>query len=95
MEAAMAKRTNIEFEVDGGVILRGWLFVPSVETGPYPAITMAHGYAGVREHGIEPFAQSFAENGFVVLLHDHRSFGASDVRQDGCQTIPARLRSTV
>jgi len=80
----MVERTNIKFEVDGGVILRGWLFVPSGGTGPYPAITMAHGYAGVKEHGIEPFAQSFAENGFVVLVHDHRNFGASDggPRQD-------------
>jgi hypothetical protein len=45
---------------------------------------MAHGYAGVKEHGIEPFAKVFAENGFVVLLHDHRNFGASDgePRQD-------------
>ena len=45
---------------------------------------MAHGYAGVKEHGIERFAQVFAENGFVVLLHDHRNFGASDgqPRQD-------------
>jgi fermentation-respiration switch protein FrsA (DUF1100 family) len=39
---------------------------------------MAHGYAGVKEHGIERFAQAFAEAGFVVLLHDHRGFGASD-----------------
>jgi fermentation-respiration switch protein FrsA (DUF1100 family) len=45
---------------------------------------MAHGYAGVRDHGLEPFARAFAEGGFVVLLHDHRTFGASDglPRQD-------------
>ena len=45
---------------------------------------MAHGYAGVKEHGIEPFARAFAEAGFVVLLHDHRGFGASEgePRQD-------------
>jgi fermentation-respiration switch protein FrsA (DUF1100 family) len=35
-------------------------------------------------HGIERFAQLFAEHGFVVLLHDHRGFGASEgtPRQD-------------
>src|SRR5271166_1216214 len=84
METTMVERTTNTFEVDGGVILRGWLFVPSGGTGPYPAITMARGYAGVKEHWIEPFAQSFAENGFVVLVHDHRNFGASDggPRQD-------------
>jgi fermentation-respiration switch protein FrsA (DUF1100 family) len=65
------------------VKLRGWLLSPE-GSGPHPAITMAHGYAGVREQGIEPFARAFAEAGFVVLLHDHRSFGASDgePRQD-------------
>jgi fermentation-respiration switch protein FrsA (DUF1100 family) len=79
----MVKRTDVEFEVDGGIKLRGWLFVPPGE-GRRPAITMAHGYAGVKEHGIEPFAKAFAEAGFVVLLHDHRGFGASDgaPRQD-------------
>jgi len=73
----MIQRTDVEFEVDGGVKLRGWLFVPP-GTGRRPAITMAHGYAGVKEHGIEPFAKAFAEAGFVVLLHDHRGFGASE-----------------
>lgn len=79
----MVKRTDVEFEVDGGIKLRGWLFVPPGE-GRRPAITMAHGYAGVKEHGIEPFAKAFAEAGFVVLLHDHRGFGASEgaPRQD-------------
>src|ERR1700721_1710869 len=74
---AMAERRNIEFGVEGGVTLRGWLFVPGAK-GPAPAITMAHGYAGVREHGLERFARVFAEAGFVVLVHDHRGFGASD-----------------
>ena len=32
---------------------------------------MAHGYAGVKEHGLERFARAFAEAGFVVLVHDH------------------------
>jgi dienelactone hydrolase len=45
---------------------------------------MAHGYAGVRQHGIARFADAFAAAGFVVLLHDHRSFGVSggEPRQD-------------
>ena len=70
-------RDDVEFDADGGVKLRGWLLSPD-GPGPHPAITMAHGYAGVREHGLEPFARAFAEAGFVVLLHDHRNFGASD-----------------
>ena len=78
----MAERRNIEFGVEGGVTLRGWLFVPAAK-GPAPAITMAHGYAGVKEHGLEPFARAFAEAGFVVLIHDHRNFGASDGAERG------------
>ena len=39
---------------------------------------MAHGFAGVKEHGLERFARVFAAAGFVVLVHDHRGFGASD-----------------
>lgn len=80
----MTDRKDIEFPADGGVTLRGWLYVPAGEAGPRPTITMAHGYAGTRQHGLEPFAKTFAEAGFVVLLHDHRGFGASDgaIRQD-------------
>lgn len=79
----MTERQDVEFEAEGGVTLRGWLFVPD-GPGPHPAITMAHGYAGVKEHGLEPFARAFADAGFVVLLHDHRNFGASggEPRQD-------------
>jgi uncharacterized protein len=71
------QRVDVEFAVEGGVTLRGWLFVPD-GPGPHPAITMAHGFAGVKEHGLERFATAFAKAGFVVLVHDHRGFGASD-----------------
>jgi cephalosporin-C deacetylase-like acetyl esterase len=79
----MAQRNDVEFTAEGGVTLRGWLFTPD-GPGPHPAITMAHGYAGVKENGLEPFARAFAEDGFAVLVHDHRTFGASDgtPRQD-------------
>src|SRR5258707_7556293 len=80
----MVERRDVEFEVDGGDRLRGWLFVPATENGAKPAISMAHGYAGVKEHGLERFGRYFAEEGFVVLVHDHRNFGMSDgaVRHD-------------
>lgn len=71
------KRQDVEFSAAGGVTLRGWLFVPD-GAGPHPAITMAHGFAGVKEHGLARFAELFADAGFVVLVHDHRGFGASD-----------------
>jgi pimeloyl-ACP methyl ester carboxylesterase len=74
--AKMVQRHDVEFAGVDDVILRGWLFVPD-GPGPHPAITMAHGFAGVKEHGLERFAQVFAAAGFVVLVHDHRGFGAS------------------
>jgi len=73
----MVQKQNVEFAAEDNVILRGWLFVPD-GPGPHPAITMAHGFAGVKEHGLERFAQVFAAAGFAVLVHDHRGFGASD-----------------
>ena len=71
------ERQDVEFTVEDNVALRGWLLVPD-GPGPHPAITMAHGFAGVKEHGLERFALAFADAGFVVLVHDHRGFGASD-----------------
>jgi dienelactone hydrolase len=73
----VVKREDVEFALEGDVTLRGWLFVPE-GPGPHPGITMAHGFAGVRERGLERFARVFANAGFVVLVHDHRGFGASD-----------------
>jgi len=71
------QRQDVQFAAEGGVMLRGWLFTPD-GPGPHPGITMAHGFAGVKEPGLERFARHFAEAGFVVLLHDHRGFGARE-----------------
>jgi fermentation-respiration switch protein FrsA (DUF1100 family) len=81
----MTDRVDIEFPGEDGVTLRGWLYRPDgAEVRPRPAVTMAHGFAAVKEHGLDRFAQAFAEAGFVVLAHDHRGFGASEgsPRQD-------------
>lgn len=74
----MTTRKEVEFDVGGGVKLRGWLFIPATSANACPAITMAHGFAGVKEHRLEAYATAFADSGFVVLVHDHRGFGASD-----------------
>src|ERR1700719_4336545 len=74
----MVERRDVEFEVEGGDRIRGWLFVQENGAAWHPAISMAHGYAGVKELGLERFARAFSEAGFVVLVHDHRNFGASD-----------------
>jgi len=80
----MTTREEVRFAVEGGVELGAWLYLPEKGSRRGPAITMAHGYAGTREHGIGRFAEAFTAVGFVVLLHDHRGFGVSggEPRQD-------------
>ncbi len=70
------RRQDVTFPGEDGFDLSGWLYSPN-GVGPHPAITMAHGFAAVRKHGLERFALAFAEAGFAVLVHDHRGFGAS------------------
>jgi uncharacterized protein len=60
----MTDRLDAEFAVEGAARLRGWLYLQD-GPGPHPAITMAHGYAAVKEIAIERFAQAFAEDGFM------------------------------
>ena len=80
----MTIRSDVRFAVDDGIELGAWLYLPKRDGQRCPAITMAHGYAGVKEHGIARSAEAFADAGFVVFLHDHRSFGSSggEPRQD-------------
>jgi cephalosporin-C deacetylase-like acetyl esterase len=68
-------RSEVTFTADGNVELGAWLYLPKSEASRNPAITMAHGFADVKEHGLAKFAEAFADAGFVVLLHDHRTFG--------------------
>jgi len=78
----LAKHT-VTFPTEGAIELSACLFIPEGLTAPAPAITMAHGYGGTKDHGLERMARAFAEAGFVVL-HDHRGFGNSggEPRQD-------------
>lgn len=72
----MYSKLDVKIPAEGKVELGAWLFLPEAG-GVHPAITMAHGFAGTKEHGIEPMANAFVEAGFVVLVHDHRNFGSS------------------
>lgn len=42
-----------------------------------PAVVMAHGLAGTKDSGLEPFAEAFSAAGLDVVLFDYRGFGAS------------------
>jgi len=72
----MISAVDVRIPADGGIELGARLFLPQ-SAAARPAITMAHGFAGTREHGLERFAGAFAAAGFVVLIHDHRNFGTS------------------
>ncbi|WP_116202540.1 alpha/beta hydrolase [Amycolatopsis circi] len=75
-EDAAIDSVEVEIPAEGGIALRGLLYRPR-GSGPHPAITLAHGYGGVKEHGLLRYAEAFADAGFVALLHDHRGLGAS------------------
>lgn len=80
----MFTKHHVSFPAEGGIDLSAWLYLPDERAGKLRGITMAHGYAGTKYHGIEPTAEKFAKAGFAVLLHDHRGFGDSggQPRQD-------------
>ncbi|MDN8617431.1 alpha/beta hydrolase [Variovorax ginsengisoli] len=70
--------------VEDGFRLHAWVFRPEGVDGPVPAITMAHGFSGLKYRGLQRYAERFARAGFAVIVHDHRNFGLSggDVRGD-------------
>jgi fermentation-respiration switch protein FrsA (DUF1100 family) len=72
-------RQDIEFDV-GGVVLRGWLYVPDAGTAPHPTVVMAHGFSAVKEMYLDRFAEAFADAGLASLVFDFRNLGASDGR---------------
>lgn len=80
----MYTKHDVSFLAEGGIELSAWLYLPEGMNAKCPAVTMAHGYGVTKHHGLEPTAEKFAKAGFVVLLHDHRGFGASggEPRQD-------------
>lgn len=76
-------RRDIEFSSDG-VTLHGWLYLPEMGTAPFAAIVMAHGFALVKEQGLDQYAEAFSAAGLAVVVFDNRNLGASEgePRQD-------------
>jgi len=68
-------REDVRFEAEG-VTLAGWLYRPTGAAAA-PAVVMAHGFSGVKEQGLDRYAEAFAAAGLCVLVFDHRNFGAS------------------
>ncbi|MBZ5738267.1 alpha/beta hydrolase [Nocardioides mangrovi] len=74
------KYDEIEF-VSGGATCHAWHFTGQGaaydgETGR-PVVVMAHGLAGTKDSGLQPFAEGLAAAGLDVLAFDYRGFGAS------------------
>jgi hypothetical protein len=64
----MVTQANVEFEAEGGVKLCSCLFTPAGASRGRPAITIAHGYAGIKEMRLDALARAFADVGFVVWV---------------------------
>ncbi|RLT96850.1 alpha/beta hydrolase [Ketobacter sp.] len=57
-----------------------WLYLPSAQSAhakPGPAIVLGHGLGAIKEMGLQPYAEAFADAGYVVLVFDYRHFGES------------------
>jgi alpha-beta hydrolase superfamily lysophospholipase len=63
-----------------GFKISGHLYTPESNTGnkKYPAIILCHGFAGIKEALLPPFAEGFLKSGFVTLVFDYRGFGGSE-----------------
>jgi fermentation-respiration switch protein FrsA (DUF1100 family) len=80
----MMQFDEVSFAVTDGTILRGRHYRAQGGADLAPVIVMAHGFGGVIELSLAPFAEAFAAAGLNVLVYDHRNFGVSDglIRQE-------------
>lgn len=71
-------RKEIAFFSEGCKLI-GDLFLP--EAAPpddgLPAVVLCHGFSGIREILLPPYAEAFARAGFAALIFDYRGFGDS------------------
>jgi pimeloyl-ACP methyl ester carboxylesterase len=72
--------TSVAFK-SGDVTCDAWHFQGSGDSfggaAGRPVVVMAHGIAGTKDSGLEPFADRLSNAGVDVLAFDYRGFGAS------------------
>lgn len=77
----MSVHTTVRFD-SAGTACDAWHFEGRGDALASPAgrpvVVMAHGLAGTKDSGLEPFALRLAEAGLDVLAFDYRGFGASE-----------------
>jgi len=63
-----------------GCRIEGDLFMPDTcrQDDLLPAIILCHGFSGIREILLPPYAEAFAHRGFAALIFDYRGFGDSE-----------------
>lgn len=54
-----------------------WLPAARADGQRPPVILMAHGFGGLKDWGLKPFAERFVKAGFAVVRFDYRGFGKS------------------
>lgn len=73
-------RTTLTFD-SAGTSCEAWHYAAEHDglatSSGRPVMVMAHGLAGTKDSGLEPFALAFAAAGLDVVAFDYRGFGAS------------------
>ena len=85
-------RRDVEFKTGDGVTLRGWFYTSSSSSGKLPCIVLCHGWASLKEFGLDEVCERFITNlSTTALVYDHRSWGSSDAApgQPRQEIIPA------
>ncbi|MCX5900896.1 MAG: alpha/beta fold hydrolase [Proteobacteria bacterium] len=69
---------EVSFYSEGSLLI-GNLYLPDAQTdvAMLPAVVLCHGFSGIREILLPPYAELFAQNGFAALVFDYRGFGDS------------------
>ena len=80
-------RTTVRIPTASGDDLEAWVYQPDGH-GPHPAVVMAHGFAGVKAGGLEPFAERFCREGFTAVAFDYRHWGGSSGEPREVTSIP-------
>jgi dienelactone hydrolase len=70
------KRIDTDF-YSVGLRCSAWLYLPDGIEKP-PVVVMAHGFAGQKDFGLQPYAEYFAGRGMACFVFDYRNFGGSE-----------------
>jgi len=72
-------KQEVVFYSEGSKLI-GDFYLPETLTDgtKLPSVVLCHGFAGIREILLPPYAELLAQNGFAALVFDYRGFGDSE-----------------